>query len=567
LCSAAITAPDSAATPFNVLDFGAVADGKTDCTAAFQKAMDSATSAGATVVAVPEGVYFFAGHLTVPNSVALEGSWRIPPMDHYRKTRGFTEDNFVGSVLLATEGKGDADGTPFITLMHNATLKGLTIFYPEQTKTNPPQAYPWTVASGAADNCSILDCLLLNPYQAVDFGSKAAGRHYIRNLYGQPLYRGIYVDDCFDVGRIENVHFWPFWCGDDPIHTFMETEGEAFTFGRTDWEFVSNSFCIWYHVGFRFITGIRGPGNVLLTQSGSDIGPFAVIVENSQAHAGHSFVNCQLFGGVLIGENNTGPVRFTGCGLFGSIDGNSGVSHGVIDGYGQVTFSNCHVITLEPRNTQNRVWRVDGGGVTFNACDFMDAGKEHIYLGPDVQTAIVTANRFRGKMHVTNESKGNVQIGLNADDARIEEEGAIVVDDTDRTGAVSIDAGWNRGFTGRDYLGAMHWTAPGTGDQKVAWTPDLPLTGEYDVYVWYGPDNNNDRATNAPFTVNFKEGSKTVRKDMKQGKGRWVLLGTFPFDAGTSGSVVLKNEADGFLAADAVKFVRKEPGQTGDTRQ
>ena len=33
-----------------------------------------------------------------------------------------------------------------------------------------------------------------------------SGAH-IRNLYAHPLYRGIFIDNCFDVGRIENVHF------------------------------------------------------------------------------------------------------------------------------------------------------------------------------------------------------------------------------------------------------------------------------------------------------------------------------------------------------------------------
>lgn len=545
------------AKTFSVVDYGAVADATTDCTAAFQKAVDAANKAGATVVSVPEGPYLLKGHLTIPNSVALEGMWRIPPMDHYRAKREFTKDDFVGSVLLVTEGKGKADGTPFITLMHNATLKGLTIFYPEQTKTNPPLAYPWTVASGAADNCSIVDCLFINPYQAVDFGSKAAGRHYIRNLYGQPLYRGIYVDDCFDVGRIENVHFWPFWCGDEPVHTFMTEQAEAFIFGRTDWEFVSGCFCIWYHVGFRFIAGRQGPGNVLITQSGSDIGPYAAIVDGAQAHAGHSFENCQLFGGLMVSETNTGPVRFTGCGFFGSIDGNNGVSQGVIRGSGQVSFSNCHFITLEPANTQERVFRVEGGGVTFNGCDFMDTGKEHVYLGPNVQTAILAANRFRGKMSVVNESRGNVQMGLNADDARFEEAGAIVVDDRARDGSVAIDAGWHRGFSGTDYLGGMHWIGPGKGENKVVWTPDLLEAGEYAVYVWYGADNNNDRATNAPFTVKFKGGEKTIRVNLKKDTGKWFRLGEFAFEKGKAGSVTLTDEADNCLAADAVKLVKK----------
>ena len=87
-------------------------------------------------------------------------------------------------MLLAIEDAGKPDGTPFIQLA-NATLKGIAVFHPEQKDTNPPVAYPWTVSSSlqGADNCSIIDVLLINPYQAVDFGGRATGRHYIRNLY------------------------------------------------------------------------------------------------------------------------------------------------------------------------------------------------------------------------------------------------------------------------------------------------------------------------------------------------------------------------------------------------
>ena len=44
----------------------------------------------------------------------------------------------------------------------------------QQWKYNPPTPYPWTVR-GIGDNCSLVDVLLVNPYQAVDFGTQPAG--------------------------------------------------------------------------------------------------------------------------------------------------------------------------------------------------------------------------------------------------------------------------------------------------------------------------------------------------------------------------------------------------------
>ncbi|MCX6377276.1 MAG: glycosyl hydrolase family 28-related protein, partial [Armatimonadetes bacterium] len=308
----------------NVRDFGAKGDGLTDDTAAFQSALDEMAKQGGGIVTLSAGKYLIKTHLAIPRGVTLEGTWRAPACatEYHDPKDPKGGPLLIGSVLLAVEGAGNPDGTPFIYQDRNSTLKGVTIFYPEQTKTNPPIAYPWTVATIGADNCSIIDCLLVNPYQAVDFGTRVSGRHFIRNLYGQPLYKGLYVDMCIDIGRIENVHFWPFWTAadaDSPVAKFMLEKGEAFIFGRSDWEYVSNSFAISYKVGIKFVRGradgpFAGGGNYLLTQSGADCCDMAVLVEETQGHSGVSFSNSQIFGDIIVKDTNNGMVRFTGCG-------------------------------------------------------------------------------------------------------------------------------------------------------------------------------------------------------------------------------------------------------------
>ncbi|MFQ3549651.1 MAG: glycosyl hydrolase family 28-related protein, partial [Armatimonadota bacterium] len=72
------------AKEFSVLDFGAVADGKTDCTQAFQTALDTARDAGGGVVNVPSGRYRIDGNLVINSHVTLEGSSRIPPLNSNR---------------------------------------------------------------------------------------------------------------------------------------------------------------------------------------------------------------------------------------------------------------------------------------------------------------------------------------------------------------------------------------------------------------------------------------------------------------------------------------------------
>src|SRR5512136_187247 len=79
MCVAHLAVAGPATDIYSVTDFGAKGDGKTDDTAAFQKALDSAGQEGGGVVYAPRGNYFFAGHLNVPNAVTLKGVWESVP--------------------------------------------------------------------------------------------------------------------------------------------------------------------------------------------------------------------------------------------------------------------------------------------------------------------------------------------------------------------------------------------------------------------------------------------------------------------------------------------------------
>ncbi len=385
----------------NVLDFGAVGDGKKDNTEAFKAAIKAAAASGNNyTVFIPRGQYLIIGTLDIPSNVMLEGVFRGPSASNKDQ----------GSVLLATAGAGDENGTPFITLHQGCTLRGVSVFYPEQKIKNPPTPYPWTIR-GHGDNISLLNVLLVNPYQAVDFGTQPAGRHYINGLYAQPLCRGLFIDQCYDVGRVENVHFWPFWGGwDGELYEFMRAKAVAFILGRTDWEFVSNCFCIGYHIGYHFVANKSGPGNCLFTQCGSDIGPKAVQVDASQHHAGLSFVNCQFMAGVEMGKTNDGPVKFTACGFWNVPTTDN---HAVLDGTGHTTFAGCHFIGWGQRDKTAPAILARRGGITVNGCDFMDLGKAQITIESEVDAALIYGNRLREKELITNRAGDKAQIGMN----------------------------------------------------------------------------------------------------------------------------------------------------------
>lgn len=544
--------------------YNAVGDGVTDNTKAFQDALYQAgegTQGGK--VFVPRGNYLISGTLRFRPNVTLEGVWDFAPNSPQFWYPEQAAQPLAGSVLLATSGEGDADGEPFITLHYNCAIKGLTIFYPNQVKENPPKPYPWTVAvtEGGADHCTIINVLMVNPYQAVNFGRAGSGRHFIQNLYAYALYKGLFIDQCYDIGRVENVHFWPFWGytgDDDPLGRFVSENATAFIIGRTDWEYMVNCFAIFYKIGFHFIKTEAGSPNVLLTQCGADIGPYAVLAEDVQGHAGVSFVNSQLFGRVTVNATNTGPLRFTNCGFFGATRENPFQEpiHFDIAGTGHVSLSNCHFITLDPLNRMQIGVRAAGGGLSIVNSYFMDPGRTHVQLEPGLRTAVIFGNTFRGEARIVNNSRANAQIGFNVDEKPIEEDGAVVIDDSADDGAFETEGIWRVGQGGGDYLGFLHWAYKGDASAKAWWRPRLPESGRYEVLIWYGGDPDNNHATDAPFIVKHRDGETEHRINLRERIAEWVSLGVYAFDKDGESYVMTHNAANDNVVADAVKFVR-----------
>src|SRR5215471_12954663 len=218
---------------YSVTDFGAKGDGQTDDTKAFQSALDAAAKAGGGVVYAPRGNYFFSGHLKVPAGVMLKGMWESVPSHNGVRDHGKAKPTDNGTTFLVTEGEGLEDGEPFIQLNDNSTLKGVVIYYPRQNPAEPPKPYPWAIAM-RGKNPAVLAVELLNPYNGIDAAHNE--RHLIRDVSGQPLRRGVYVDDIYDIGRIENVHFNPWWSMKSRLFKWQQEHGEAFIFGRSDWQ-------------------------------------------------------------------------------------------------------------------------------------------------------------------------------------------------------------------------------------------------------------------------------------------------------------------------------------------
>jgi len=401
----------------NVKDHGAIADGKTDCTAIFQKALNEAGRAGGGVVEVPAGKYRINGHIRIPANVTLKGVFTVPPT-----ARIGNFEYQKGSLLLTDADRGNENGEPFIRLDgNNACISGLAIVYPEWNQTNvPPVPYPPCVFSQDTCNVGIQDCLLLNPYEGIRL--IRAHRHVIRNVNGYPIKRGLYVDECYDIGRIENVHFWPFgvnYDAENPYCKWINLNGIAFEFARTDWQYVLNTFCFGYGIGYKFSSSAHGSANGNFVGLGADSCQKAVLIEQAQP-PGLLFLNGEFVGRwnssnsvcMEISANVIGKVSLANCSFWGPID----KCVWMRSPSGQFTANACNFVQWDISNIGSPAIQLDAGKAIIQGCTF-GQDKLHIMVETNFKSAIIIGNQATAGLRVQNNAGKNTILSLNEEDS------------------------------------------------------------------------------------------------------------------------------------------------------
>jgi hypothetical protein len=315
-----------------------------------------------------------------------------------------------GTALFVTAGRGSEDGKPFLTLNTNSTVSGLTIYYPEQFTDEDPIPYPWTIAM-RGKNPAAFDLELLNPYQGIDASQNE--RHNIRNVTGQPLRRGIWVDAIYDIGRIENVHFNPWWNSHSKVYQWQTANGEAFIFARADWEYVLNTFCFGYHVGYKFVESSTGACNGNFLGIGADdcnrailieqSAPYGILIANGEFTSFHGDDPTMLD----VHATNTGVVRISNSAFWGPCN-----QIAKIAGNGTVGLSDCTFVEWGSREERAAI-QATSGSLLVRGCEFRQR-KRHIFLGKSVERTVITDNLFDGPAQIENASSMDVQIGFNA---------------------------------------------------------------------------------------------------------------------------------------------------------
>jgi hypothetical protein len=402
----------------DVLDYGAVSDPEKDSTPAFQKALDAAGARGGTV-RVPPGLYRLEDSLRVPTGVALEGSWQGPHHGAWKE----------GSTLLVLGGRGKESGPAAIEMAQSSAVRGFTVVYPEQTLESV-QPYPWTV-HGTGMHLTVENVTLVNSYNGIAMGPERNELHLIRGVHGCVLRRGVLIDGCTDIGRIENVHFNPhYWVraqypGTSGVWRVRHPDGrtetrhpqwymmehlEAFIFGRTDWEYVLNTFVFGANVGYRFMRSKSGSANGNFLGIGADMCTTCLRVEASQP-MGILVTNGEFVGNPgceAAVEVTRGMLALSNSSFWGhqkrnvSLDGRSA----------SVTMNQCIFLHWDREKRGLPSVQATQGMLTLQGCSFLQ-DQPHISLGPGVRSAVILGNTFHGGPKITNEAKGEVEMHAN----------------------------------------------------------------------------------------------------------------------------------------------------------
>lgn len=386
----------------SVADYGAVADGKTDNTAAFQNALDYVRSQGGGTVYVPAGFYNFTGTLKIPRSVYLAGAWYDPDTEPDKAASG--------TVLLVSSSKGDADGTPFITVGASAGVIGLTFYYPDQSvDENGAIPYPATLlimdnwAGDSTQHAATISCVTLaNSYFGID-GTRGNQLFYLNTARITAFDRGFAVNKCYDCGRTMNLTVSPRYFaaytsasggdGDAALSAAsaaMKKNVTGIVMMRTDWQMMYKTTVESCRVG---VSCERNPDSAEETAGNGSLIDFTIKDCNIGVDCYYgSFqfslgtIDCTGDGAVAVRVNDTvvGNFNFYDCNI--ASDGNGIETVG--GGTGVLSVQNCDFSRWNGYAIKH-----SGGSAELQSSTFSGTG-DAIYAAETASTLVCGGNTF-----------------------------------------------------------------------------------------------------------------------------------------------------------------------------
>lgn len=381
----------------NVCDFGAVGDGCQDDSDAFLAAIAAAEPVGGAVYA-PAGTYKLTKHLVIPSAVQLLGDFTAPT----------EEDPRVRGTILAIYTATVADGgdTPFFRLRRGSGMKGLTIWYPEQTLAGGvAEPYPYTIGLVDMVVTSLESIHFVNAYACIDHFSTTNNQQIARDISGTPLRVSVRVAHVNDSNRYERFNLQPKWWlesglpgvpDEEALRRWLLHHATGFEMVSMDWHFLSDFTIQGYHIGLELtnaygrVYGMRITGcntclsviravwygamvtNCVLIADGGENPAALRVSEASVWGLSCHGVHFESTGRYAVEHLGNGQLSLQDCRIVLPHGGRAGlynrrgrfaVLHSTFDG------GDLHILSRASRVTADHTARIPWDGQTFRICE------------------------------------------------------------------------------------------------------------------------------------------------------------------------------------------------------
>ena len=356
----------------NIKDFGAVCDGITNDSLAFEAAFEKLGILGGTVEIPYNAKCLIDTALTVPSGISIIGPRRFLGTPGNNLSNPY--NNLGGSLII--------NPLVSISLSSGSGISGCLIYRKGITFPSVDSIlFSGTAITGINDDYFVVDSMILGFNKAIY--STGVQRPRLMNLYLDNN-NGIEIANCTDICRIENVHAWPFVTINGAIsHVGLERPGTAISLHDVaDYTKITNCFTYGYSIGFN----VFNASSVIFIGCAADNTSTGVSIYQNIDSTGFKITgpttwSCRLIGcqssaqelyGIYVDVSTGNSVRISGSHISFNNQHGIYVNSGDVMVGGSSIINNCNINGISINNVASRVTidnsvRMEANAVPINA--------------------------------------------------------------------------------------------------------------------------------------------------------------------------------------------------------
>ncbi len=372
LMMAGIGALISATAPLkevNVKTFGAKGDGKTDDTAAFERAIAITKTEGG-VIKVPNGQYRLTRPLQLKSQTLIGAT-----------ASAYVSDASVLPVLLPESMKG-----PCLSLDAGAAVHGLQFAYKWGGKEPSPR--PAAIELKGV-GCRVSDVKIFDAWDGIMAdGINNVGRVLIEKCFLVNIHNiGIRMTGTWDSSWISKVEIW------SPGSKHFLNKGIGFLIGKNDMLIMSDNFVFNANTAYKFqdkIEGCKIEGGMwgAMSNCTADFSGYGIVVEGDHTVSINGGTYWTHNGGIIV-KGKKAQLRVSGLEL--ASNGSPALN---IQGGDLITVGTCQLRRLFKSHEAPAVSITGGNAVIVNGC-VIDSTSSGIHVKEGLENVVLSNNIVR----------------------------------------------------------------------------------------------------------------------------------------------------------------------------